>query len=129
MEMLLLIIMSISPKNILLAEDDSSMRRFIEVILKREGYLITAAKDGIEALQFALENTYDAVVADAIMPNMSGYDLCRMLRQNPEYQEKPFILLSGLENSGDGGNLADAYLMKGSELKTDLTEKLSEFFS
>lgn len=71
--------MSISPKNILLAEDDSSMRRFIEVILKREGYLITAAKDGIEALQFALENTYDAVVADAIMPNMSGYDLCLSL--------------------------------------------------
>lgn len=120
--------MSNLPKNILLAEDDSSMRRFIEIILKREGYQITTAQDGLEALQLALENKFDAVVADAIMPNMSGYDLCRMLRQNPQYQNRPFILLSGLENNDDH-NLADAYLLKGSELKTDLTEKLSEFFS
>lgn len=126
METLLIEIMSASPKKILLVEDDPSMRRFIEVILKRAGYQTVAAKDGLEGLQFALENTFDAVVADAIMPNMSGYDLCRMLRQNPQYQGKPFILLSGLENNGDG-NLADAHLLKGENLKNDLTEKLSEF--
>ena len=120
--------MSVSPKNILLAEDDASMRRFIEVLLKREGYQITAAADGLEALQIAFENDFDVVVADAIMPNMSGYDLCRMLRQNPQYQNKPFILLSGLENNSDG-NLADAYLLKGNNLKNDLTEKLSELLS
>lgn len=120
--------MSVSPKNILLVEDDASMRRFIEVILKREGYQTTSAADGLEGLQTALENTFDAVVADAIMPNMSGYDLCRMLRQNPQYQGKPFILLSGLENNGDG-NLADAYLLKGNNLKNDLTEKLFELLS
>lgn len=117
--------MSVTPKNILLAEDDASMRRFIEVLLKREGYQITAAADGLQALQFALENDFDVVVADAIMPNMSGYDLCRMLRQNPQYQNKPLILLSGLENNDDN-NLADAYLLKGNNLKNDLTEKLSE---
>jgi CheY-like chemotaxis protein len=120
--------MSVSPKNILLVEDDASMRRFIEVILKREGYQTISAADGLEGLQIALENTFDAVVADAIMPNMSGYDLCRMLRQNPQYQSKPFILLSGLENNGDA-NLADAYLLKGNNLKNDLTEKLSELLS
>lgn len=119
--------MSISPKNILLAEDDSSMRRFIEVILEREGYQVKSAKDGLEALQLALEVSFDAVVADAIMPNMSGYDLCRMLRQNPQYQSKPFILLSGLE--GEDQNLADAYLLKGSSLKVHLTEKLSELLA
>ena len=126
--MRLLVIMSITPKNILLVEDDPSMRRFIEVILKREGYRIISAQDGLEGLQLALANSFDAVVADAIMPNMSGYDLCRMLRQNPQYQGKPFILLSGLDNNGDG-NLADAYLLKGNNLKTDLTEKLSEFLA
>lgn len=120
--------MSGLPKNILLVEDDASMRRFIEVILKREGYQTVSAKDGLEGLQFALASDFDAVVADAIMPNMSGYDLCRMLRQNPKYSEKPFILLSGLENNGDG-NLADAYLLKGENLKEDLTQKLSELLA
>lgn len=120
--------MSASPKKILLVEDDASMRRFIEVILNREGYETVAAKDGLEGLQFALATEFDAVVADAIMPNMSGYDLFRMLRQNPQYSKKPFILLSGLENN-DGANLADAYLLKGENLKDDLTGTLSRLLS
>lgn len=120
--------MSAPKKKVLLVEDDDSMRRFIEVILKREGYETIAAKDGLEGLKFTLENEIDAVVADAIMPNVSGYDLCRMLRQNPQFKDTPFILLSGLENEGDR-NLADAYLLKGEKLKDELTETLSDFLS
>lgn len=120
--------MSAPKKKILLVEDDDSMRRFIEVILKREGYKTFVAKDGLEGLNFTLENEFDAVVADAIMPNLSGYDLCRMLRQNPQFKNTPFILLSGLENK-DGHNLADAHLLKGENLKDELTETLSGFLS
>lgn len=112
-------------KKILLAEDDDSMRRFIEITLNRAGYETISAKDGLEALQIALENAVDAVVADAIMPNMSGYDLCRMLRQNPQFEKIPFVLLSGLENSSDG-IAADAYLLKSSNLKDELTETLAK---
>lgn len=120
--------MSEPPKKILLVEDDESMRRFIEVILKREGYETATAKDGLEGLKLALENKFEAVVADAIMPNMSGYDLCRMLRQNPQYKDKPLILLSGLDND-DGNHPADAYLLKGDKLKESLTGTLSGFFA
>lgn len=117
--------MSASKKKVLLVEDDDSMRRFIEIILQREGYETVSARDGLEALNLTLQNRFDAVVADAIMPNMSGYDLCRMLKQDSASAGAPFILLSGLENKA-GHNLADAYLLKGENLKDALTKKLAE---
>ncbi len=69
-------------KKILLAEDNNSMRRFLEVILQKANYDVVSAGDGLEAIKAALENEIDAVVADAVMPNMTGHDLCRMLHQN-----------------------------------------------
>jgi CheY-like chemotaxis protein len=112
---------------ILLAEDDDSMRRFLEVVLKRGNYEIYSAKDGLEALEIALANEIDAVVTDAVMPNMTGYDLCRVLRQSPEKKHIPLIILSGF-NQADAANEdnspADFYLTKGNNLKEDLTKTL-----
>ncbi|MEO8074082.1 MAG: response regulator [Acidobacteriota bacterium] len=68
---------NLSKKKILLAEDDDSMRRFVEVILQKANYDVIATKDGLAAMKAALENEIDAVVADAVMSNMTGYDLCR----------------------------------------------------
>ena len=119
----------ISPKmKVLLAEDDSSIRRFIEVILQRAEYEVLPAEDGLEAMKLALSNEIDAVVADAMMPNLGGYDLCRMLRQNPKFKNIPFVILSGMEQEqfASAEVQADAYLMKGNNLKENLTKKLSE---
>ena len=119
----------ISPKmKVLLAEDDSSIRRFIEVILQRAEYEVLPAEDGLEAMKLALSNEIDAVVADAMMPNLGGYDLCRMLRQNPKFKNIPFVILSGMEQEqfASAEVQADAYLMKGNNLKEHLTKKLSE---
>lgn len=118
-----------TPKlKILLAEDDGSMRRFIEIILQRADYDVSTAEDGLEAMQIALENTFDAVIADAVMPNLTGFDLCRLLRENREYSNKPIIILSGMENKSQT-NLADAYLIKGNNLKELLLENLSSLLN
>jgi CheY-like chemotaxis protein len=119
----------ISPKmKVLLAEDDSSIRRFIEVILQRAEYEVLTAGDGLEAMKLALSNKIDAVVADAMMPNLGGYDLCRMMRQNPQFKNIPFVILRGMEQEqfSNAEFQADAYLMKGNNLKESLTKKLSE---
>lgn len=119
-----------SPKmKILLAEDDSSIRRFIEIILQRADYEVLTAECGLSAMKLAISNQIDAVVADAMMPNLTGYDLCRILRQNPVFKNIPFVILSGMENAEfDGAECqADAYLLKGSNLKERLTETLSKF--
>ncbi len=116
-------------KKVLLAEDDASMRRFVEIILQKADYEVVTAEDGLAAMQIALETKIDAIVADAIMPNLSGYDLCRMLRGNQATKEIPLIILSGLdgENSdGSEGCLSDAFLTKDANLKTRLVSTLQD---
>jgi DNA-binding response OmpR family regulator len=107
-------------KTVLLAEDDSSMRRFIEITLQKAGFEVLAAEDGLAAMQLSLENKIDVIVADAIMPNMSGYDLCRMFRS----REVPCIILSGLDENDSTGDLADVFLMKDTNLKDELLSAL-----
>jgi len=118
-----------SPKQtILLADDDSSIRRLIEIILQRAEYDVITADDGLTAMKIALETQIDAFVSDAIMPNLTGYDLCRILRQNSAYQNKPFIILSGFDYESDQTQ-ADAYLTKGENLQNELLETLSKLLS
>ena len=116
-------------KTLLLAEDDASMRRYIEIILKNAGFDVISEEDGLAAMQTAFSTSIDAVIADAIMPNMTGYDLCRMLRNNPDKKEVPLIILSGLDSMNTTDDLADAYIVKGETLKDDLIKTLSNFFS
>ncbi len=119
-------------QTILLAEDDASMRRFIEVLLKKAGYEVVTAKDGLAAIKAALESKIDAIVADAIMPNMTGYDLCRMLRQNPDKKHLPLVILSGLNQEDSAGFedcLADVYLTKGNNLKDNLIKTLKSLLN
>ena len=115
-------------KKILLAEDDASMRRFVEIILRQAGYEVLPAEDGLQAMQIALENKINAVVADAIMPHLSGYDLCRMLRGNVENKDIPLIILSGLaqKNTDESEFLADHYLVKDANLKENLISTLEK---
>jgi DNA-binding response OmpR family regulator len=103
-------------KKVLLAEDDSSMRRFIEITLQKAGFEVLTADDGLAAMQIALETEIDIIIADAIMPNMSGYDLCRMLRD----RQIPCIILSGLAENHADGDLADVFLTKDTDLKEEL---------
>jgi DNA-binding response OmpR family regulator len=117
--------------NLLIAEDDDSMRRFLEITLKRQNYSVAVAKDGAEALDLTLQSDFDAIITDAVMPNLSGYDLCRILRQTVEKKDIPLILLSGFDQDDvekEGANLADFYLRKGEDLKVELFEILSNLF-
>jgi two-component system NtrC family response regulator len=67
---------------ILLVEDNASQRRITEFWLKEEGYDVTAAINGEEALRLASERQFDAVVSDIKMPGMSGLDLLTRLRES-----------------------------------------------
>ena len=113
-------------KRILLAEDDDSMRRLLEVILTKADYEVVAAEDGLKAMKIALENNINAVVADAIMPGLTGYDLCRMLKNRNDKKDIPFIILSGLtaDATETAKCSADVFLSKNPKLKDELIETL-----
>ncbi|MCY7375651.1 MAG: response regulator [Pyrinomonadaceae bacterium] len=117
---------------ILLAEDDGAMRRFLEISLQRAGYEVVSAEDGLAAMQIALTENFDAVITDAVMPNLTGHDLCRILRQNPNFKGVPLIILSGLEQetaSDVEHDCADVYLVKNANLKEELTKELTRFIA
>lgn len=100
---------------ILLVEDDRALRRYIEVILQRAGYNVITAADGLEAMKATLSSTIHAVVTDAMMPHLSGYELCRFLKHHPKLSHIPVVLLSGLNGGStppEAGDCADAYLTK-----------------
>ncbi|MFL6254704.1 MAG: PleD family two-component system response regulator [Pyrinomonadaceae bacterium] len=100
-------------RTVLLAEDDRSLRRYLEVVLRRAGYEVLPAADGLEAMKLLLSTRVDAVVTDAIMPHLSGHELCRFLREHPQLKELPIVLLSGADSSARNEESgADLYLFK-----------------
>ncbi len=88
-------------RTVLLAEDDAAVRRYLEVTLRRAGYSVICAANGLEAIKAALSNDIDAVVTDALMPHLGGHELCRYLRARPELAHLPVLLLSGLGPHGE----------------------------
>jgi CheY-like chemotaxis protein len=100
--------------SVLLAEDDRALRRFLEVVLGRAGYKVVSASDGLEAMKLVLATPIDIVVTDAMMPNLTGYEFCRFLRNSPTLSHLPIILLSALErkDANRGAEQADAFLSK-----------------
>jgi CheY-like chemotaxis protein len=99
---------------VLLAEDDRALRRFLEVLLERAGYEVIPASDGLEAMKMALSTPIDVVVTDAMMPNLSGHEFCRFIRNSPTLAHLPVILLSALERkeTNHDAEQADAFLSK-----------------
>jgi len=97
---------------VLLAEDDRALRRYMEVVLRRAGYEVLTAADGLEAMKALLSSRVDAVVTDALMPHLSGHELCRFVRNHPKLKSLPVVLLSGADADAGPDAGADVYLSK-----------------
>jgi DNA-binding response OmpR family regulator len=65
---------------ILIAEDDPNIRQGLLATLESEGYAVTAASDGAQALRLFPQEKFELVLLDVMMPKQSGYDVCRQLR-------------------------------------------------
>ena len=117
---------------VLLAEDDRAVRRFLQVILERAGYEVICATDGLEAMKIALAQPVDAVVTDAIMPQLSGQELVRFLRSHPTLATLPIILLSAFEENAaatranDDADLCLTKPVKPEDLTTHLSRLIDE---
>ena len=82
---------------VLLAEDDATLRRYLAIVLRRAGYEVAEASDGLEALTLALSAPVAAVVTDAVMPRLGGPELCRLLRARADTAALPVVMLTGLD--------------------------------
>ena len=81
-------------KKILAVDDSASMRQMVVFTLKKAGYSVVDAKDGVEALEIAKTQSFDAVISDVNMPNMDGITLIKHLRGLPAYKFTPILMLT-----------------------------------
>jgi PAS domain S-box-containing protein len=83
---------------ILVADDDTRGLHFLKGLLSSEGYELSCACDGKEALALAEESVPDAILLDVMMPGMDGFEVCRRLRAHPVLNQVPIILLTALDD-------------------------------
>jgi len=80
--------------HVLIVEDREADRKLLRMRLERDGYRVTAARDGLEALVAARSDRPDAIVSDVLMPKMDGFALCRAWMLDAELRTIPFIFYS-----------------------------------
>ncbi len=81
-------------KRVLTVDDSASTRAMVSHTLRRAGYEVVEAGDGVEGLERATEQHIDLVVTDQNMPRMDGLTLIKSLRQMPTYREAPILVLT-----------------------------------
>lgn len=102
-----------SAARILVVEDESGILAALTLLLDMEGYRVTEATNGRQALECLRAGAPDLVITDYMMPYMDGAELMRQIRQDPELTGLPIILLSAaLPEDTDLAGLADATLSK-----------------
>ncbi|MGE5478796.1 MAG: response regulator [Chloroflexota bacterium] len=103
-------------KTILVAEDSPSIRKFITLALKIQGYNVIPTQDGMDALEKLSKFGADLVVTDLNMPNIDGIRLVKAIRENKFFRRLPIIILSSASREEDIASGieagADAYLLK-----------------
>ncbi len=101
-------------KRILIVDDDDEIRDLLDFDIAQSGYITDTAKNGLEGLNKVLNNSYDLVLLDVMMPKMNGFDVCKNIRQAKI--KIPVIMLTAkgtIEDKTDGFDCgADDYIVK-----------------
>lgn len=107
-------------KTILVVDDVESIRMLIAMRLKVSHFKVLMASDGEQALAMIREKKPDLVILDLMLPKITGYELCRMIKFDETLKNIPVIILSALERQVDRDRAseagADAYFIKPFEL-------------
>jgi CheY-like chemotaxis protein len=98
----------VSRHKVLVVDDSQPIAAIIEVALKKEGYDVSVAHDGVEGLKMALAEKPDLIICDSVMPRMDGFALIRALRANPATAQMPMILLTSKASGEDEQRAFDA---------------------
>jgi DNA-binding response OmpR family regulator len=101
---------------VLVVDDEAHIVNIVKFNLKREGYEIITASDGEEAFTKIGKELPDLVIADVMMPKMSGYELCEKVKTTEATKHIPFILITAKGQPLDkdrGAKIgADSYMTK-----------------
>jgi DNA-binding response OmpR family regulator len=115
---------------ILVVDDDKGATDLIEVILLSSGYEPFTVNDSSKAMEMAEQVRPDLILLDLMMPEPTGFQLCRMMRSDPNFRITPIIIITALDNTDSRvvaiGAGANGFLRKPFHV-SDLTEKIKDF--
>jgi DNA-binding response OmpR family regulator len=86
---------------ILIVEDESDAAQLLEFHLHRRGYRSIVARDGQTALNLAFANRPDLILLDLMLPNLSGFEVCRLLKAAPLTADIPVLMLTAMGSIDD----------------------------
>ena len=114
---------------ILIADDEPNILISLEYLMKREGYEVSVARDGDEALATILRDRPDLVLLDVMMPKKSGFEVCQEVRADEAARGTLILMLTAKGRDTDVakglGSGADAYMTKPFSTKA-LVQKVRE---
>ncbi|MGL5058380.1 MAG: GAF domain-containing protein [Microcoleus sp.] len=100
-------------KQILVVDDDQNIREMLRQSLEEEGYEVTEALNGVEAISKAKAVKPDLIILDVLMPHIDGYDVAAVLKHDPQTVGIPIIVVSLIQDRDRGGRLGiDSYFTK-----------------
>lgn len=119
----------VMPSKILIVEDEPNIVVPLRFIMEENGYEVSVAFTGEEAVQILAREKPDLILLDIMLPGMDGYELCQMIRQKPDWEDIRIIFLTALgreANMAKGLALeADAYITKPFSNK-EVVDKIKE---
>lgn len=117
-------------KIVLLVDDDTTLLEMYDERLKVEGFKIVQATDGDAALEKMREIRPDVILLDIMMPKVSGFEVLRQLKENPEFEDIPVLILTALIQDKDreqGKALGAAdYIVKSETMPGEVIEKIKK---
>ena len=93
--------MVVTKRKVLLADDDPGLRRLIGTTLGSDDFDLLQARDGEEALEVAREHQPELVLLDVNMPRRNGFEVCRMLKEDPSTAHIKVVMLTARGNDSD----------------------------
>ena len=101
---------------ILVVEDEESLLMLERILLSSKGYTVTGVMDGKSALEAIAANKPDLVILDIMLPEMDGFEVCKLIKGNPETKAIPVVMLTAKKSNQDVSHGlqvgADAYITK-----------------
>ena len=95
-------------KKILLVDDSSTILMMEKFILRNDPYILITASNGEEAVRKAAAEKPDLILLDVVMPRMSGFEACRLIRDNPELKHIPIIMVT---TRGEAANVETGWVV------------------
>ena len=83
-------------KRILVIDDDPDFNIVVQKYLKKNGFEVDSAYNGVEGMEKIQQHPPDAIVLDVMMPEKNGHELCRELKADPDLAEIPVVLLTNV---------------------------------